>query len=137
MIMSVVVSESHQHIETLTVPSWIRCFVTNIHNDPDLKQELEVIPCTACYSFTAVTLLQQLSVTPLWRLKVLFFPSTYSISCESWHAIAWSWDVPHNLPRCTSCFRILRIRLSTVFNKKKPIIFRFLMKRTTKEVAKW
>lgn len=93
---------------------------TNNHNDPDLKQELGIIPYTACYSFTTVTTtIRYTFVTVESTLFSLVYPYIVRIlACRSRHAIAWSWDrTCHKifLALHRPCFRILRIHLFQEF----------------------
>lgn len=104
-------------IETSIVPSWISCFVTNIHNDLDLKQELGVIPCTACYSFTAVTAtIRYTFVTVKSTLFSLAYLYILRIVAY-WSCYTTAWILRHTCHKIFlalhySCFKILRIRPS-------------------------
>lgn len=82
--------EISQTIKTSTAPSWISCFVTNIHSDSDLKQEVGAIPC---YCFITIIAVCYILVT---RSIIFFFAYLYILQIlirESRCAITWSWNI--------------------------------------------
>lgn len=114
-------------IEISIVPSWIPCFVTNIYNDLDLKQELGVILWKARYSFTTITAAIRYTFVTVKLKKSTPFSFAYLyilriLVCWSRHTIAW-FSLRHTCHKIffalyRPCFRILRIRLSRVLWQK-------------------